>query len=510
MINGSATYWRALKEMAISAAAPPTASPTAALITACVGIATAAGTAIWAVTKFLAERRAARTQATSLAAQQLQQRRAEELRTRQQLAAELIKAVGEAKDPAARRWTMSALSLYPEETLNLLLNSLGEAGPEDAAAIKLAVISIGAEALPSVVRAHRIAVQICATGGPIVEPEDQAVGQEGVGLAGASRVRSSTREIIINLLFQLDEGERGSVDLADVDLTRFNLSLARLGQTCFRKAHLDKTVFTRAVLKGAILRGATIDGAILTRANLRRADLTGASGSVHAVRADFSESILDQANLSHSTLDAVRLKGASLRQTNLDHASLAGAALSGAELDRTRMRNVSAHHLSGGALRVSGADLSHSDLADAKIAGSRFENARLVRIAAARMKADRSIFINSNFGGAQLLRSSFVGAELTGCNFGGANFAGSSLLRVTFRSCAFSSTDFSSAGLVGSRFDSCGFAGMINFTGVDLTGIIFEHCNFRNGAMLTVDNDSWKNAQLDPEAYAAFEVSGAS
>ena len=127
------------------------------VITAYVAIAVAAGTAFWTVTRFVADRRAARAEATALAEQELRQRRHEEARSREHHAAELIRAVGQATDPVARRWTMSALSLYPDQTLDLLLTSLGDAGPEDTATIKLAVLSVGPRALPKTVRAHRIA-----------------------------------------------------------------------------------------------------------------------------------------------------------------------------------------------------------------------------------------------------------------------------------------------------------------------------------------------------------------
>ena len=203
VIGESTTYWAALREVAISASAP-----SADLITAYVGIATAAGTAIWVVTKSLTERKEARDQADAQATGQLQQRRDEELRTRRQLAAGAHQAVGDATNPAARRWTMSALSLYPAETLNLLLNSLSEAGPEDSAAIMLAIISIGADALPSTIRAHKIARQMCGTVQLTADPIDPAVGLQGVEPAGASQVRDCTRDIIVNLLLQLTDSER--------------------------------------------------------------------------------------------------------------------------------------------------------------------------------------------------------------------------------------------------------------------------------------------------------------
>ncbi|HEX6329528.1 MAG TPA: pentapeptide repeat-containing protein [Jiangellaceae bacterium] len=480
---------------------------TAELITAYVAIATAVGTAVWAVTRFLAERRDARAQAAALAAEQLKQRRDEELRSRQQRAADLVKAVGEATDPVARRWTMSALSLYPDESLDLLLNALGEANPEDAAAIKLAVTSVGGEALSRVVRAHRIALQICGTEVVPIESTDPVVGQRRVDVDNASRVRDCTREIIINLLFQLDDDQRAIVDLADVDFTGANLSFARFARTKFRKTRLDKADFTRARLSEAVFRGAKMDGTVLTRADLRSADLTGASGAVRAIRSDLTESILDQANFSHATMDAIRLKRASLRQAKLDNATLAGASLTGAVLDRTRLCRVSAHHVSASQVHGMGVDLSHADISDGKIPRSRFERTRLVRIEGTRLQADDSVFVNCNFGGAKLSQSSFIGVEFTGCVMGGVTLMGAMLHKARFRSCSFSSCDLSMASVTYARFDSCTFSGKVRLIGVDLTDVVFDRCIFRDNLSLITDNDSWQRASLDDVAVAAFRRS---
>src|SRR4051794_10550656 len=88
------------------------------LVTAYLAIVTAAATGLWGIKKYVDERRATRQQQETLAAKELEQRRDEATSARQQRAAELIKGVGDATDDRARRWTMSALSLYPEESLD--------------------------------------------------------------------------------------------------------------------------------------------------------------------------------------------------------------------------------------------------------------------------------------------------------------------------------------------------------------------------------------------------------
>jgi H+/gluconate symporter-like permease len=81
------------------------------LVTAYVAIITAVITGVWGIKKYLDERRSAREQQKKLAETELEQRKDEAREARQQRAAELIKAVGDATDPRSRRWTMSALPL---------------------------------------------------------------------------------------------------------------------------------------------------------------------------------------------------------------------------------------------------------------------------------------------------------------------------------------------------------------------------------------------------------------
>jgi hypothetical protein len=201
---------------------------------------------------------------------------------------------------------MSALSLYPDESLDLLLTALGEATVEDASAIKMAVISLGPEALPKVVKYHGIAAQICT-----IKHEPTADGTTDVREVDydpASRMQDCTREILVHPLLQLDDHPRRDVDLAGVDFADVNLSGTRAVGVRFRKVRLDRAILSRAKLRQANLRGATLAGAILTRADLMSSDLTGVQGPVRAIRADLSHAVLDQADLSGSTMDAVRLQ----------------------------------------------------------------------------------------------------------------------------------------------------------------------------------------------------------
>jgi uncharacterized protein YjbI with pentapeptide repeats len=462
------------------------AANVAELLTAYVGIATAAGTGIWAVTRFIADRRDARTHEEALAAQQLAQRQDEERRGRQQRAAELVKAVGEATDERGRRWAMSALSLYPDEALDLLLTALGEAEPQDASAIKLAVISVGPQAMAPTVRAHRIARQLQVSAGG-----DTAGAGRQVDTETAERVRDCTREIILQLLFQLGEQQRADVDLAHVDLAEVNLTGAHLGGIRFRKTRLDRAVLIRAALNEAVLRGATIDGAVLREARLRRADLTGAAGKVHAIGVDLTGATLSHATLAESDLSAAQMKGVVGEGTDLAKATLAGATLAEAQLTGARLCRAVANHLRAERIQARAVDLSHAQLGHAALSGGVFEDCLMVRLDAAASTAEDARFTRCNLGGARWGRAHLARAHLQGCNLGGVDLAGADLREAVVEDCAISSAVLDGATLRDTRFVRCRFSGRVDFTAVDLTSVAFESCEFAESTALVSGNDTW-------------------
>lgn len=447
------------------------------LITAWVALATAVGSGSWAVTRYADEKKEQHAKDLQLAAEQLDQRREEQVRARQDRAAELVKQLGATTDARARRWTMSALSLYPDETLDLLIASLADADPLDATAVKLAVVSIGVDAVPRVVRAHRIARQLTKTLAVPDNGHPEANDQRTVDLASAARVLDCTREILVNLLFQLDDEQRASLDVADVDLSRVMLAEAKLPGLRLRKADLTGAVLPRARMEGVVLRGASLDKAVLSRAVLSSADLTGARGCVRAIRTRLDAAVLDHAQLSGSVFDGARLVGASLVATQLDKASLAGAAFGETRLERTNLKGAQAHHLRGDRITCVGADLAFAVLDDASFRQARFERTKLVRVSALRTKAAGSRFTNCNLGGAQIVRADFDGAEFVGCEFGGVVLRATSLRGAAFRSCHISGADFTGADLAGASFVECTF-GTADFTGVDLGDVEFTGCTF--------------------------------
>jgi type II secretory pathway pseudopilin PulG len=86
----------------------------------------------WAVRKWLAERRDAEQQRLRHEQAQLEQRREEEHNRRAERAAALMSSLGAAgASDEARRWSASALALYPDEAMPVLINALGQALADD-------------------------------------------------------------------------------------------------------------------------------------------------------------------------------------------------------------------------------------------------------------------------------------------------------------------------------------------------------------------------------------------
>ncbi len=475
---------------------------TADLVAAYVGMATAAGSGIWAVTRYFMDRQRQREQERQLADQQLKQAEAAERSARQERAAALVQQLGMTSDPRSRRWTMSALALYGDEILDVLLGSLGEADTQDAAAVKLAVISVGPAALSRVVRVHRIAAQLSRTKDSDGQ-QGYDVEQRTVDIKSASRVLDCTREIVLNLLFQLEDGERSAVDLAEVDLSRVMLVEARLPGIRLRKTRLDGAVLNRAQLAGAILRGASMQGTVLTSCDLRAADLTGASGAVNAIAANLDDACLDQAKFANSNFDGAHLKGASLHNTKLAHASLAGAAMNNAKLVGASLRGTEARKLSAGNLQCTRSDLAHAVLVDARLPQCEMEDSKLSQLSASRMQAAGSLFTNCHMPGADFTEVNFSESQFKGCNFGGTKFGRALLSSAVFTSCEILATDFTAADLRKVRFVKCRF-GNVSFYGVNLETAIFEGCTFVSNAKLGIDNESWEKATLDTTARDAF------
>lgn len=190
-----------------------------------------------------------------------------------------------------------------------------------------------------------------------------------------SEVRSIARARTLTALRELD-GQRKVLLLKF--LNEANLISRNQVIVVLQDANLSNTT-----LGGVNLSNAALGGANLSSANLSNADLRGADLSV--------------ANLSKTELVTARLDGAVLRGTDLSAANLAGAELVTAELLGAKLRS---------------AELGNANLGNANLHAATLSSANL---------------INTNLSSTNLRHAQLTSANLSYTNLVGANLAGADL-----------------------------------------------------------------------------------
>jgi hypothetical protein len=128
---------------------------------------------------------------------------------------------------------------------------------------------------------------------------------------------------------------------ADLYLAKFRS--AELSGAAFVGANLTTVDFEGASLQAADMRGASLRYTNLRGANLKSAKLQGAQG----FKTDFTEAVLDEANLGASKFELARFEAASLERTSLQCAfffrgtDFTGATLVGPRLQGASLADVS-------------------------------------------------------------------------------------------------------------------------------------------------------------------------
>ncbi len=141
----------------------------------------------------------------------------------------------------------------------------------------------------------------------------------------------------------------------------------------FRRKTSSVIPLVQAELNEADLKGYNLTRVDLTAAKLFNADLTGVDLSYSNLSyADLSRANLAGAFLTNSNLTVARLKGANMVDTNLDHAILRSAKLGGAYLVGASLLDVD---LQDADLR--GACLKFCNLTGSKVKGANIEDADL-------------------------------------------------------------------------------------------------------------------------------------
>ena len=393
---------------------------------------TSVAAAVWAVLRLLEDRRSARQEAAALERRRIEQRRIDEEGRRAAHVSALMARFGETDDPDIRVWTTLALSLYPKETARLLAMSLGQFDDDVVAGVKLALLSIGPEALPELVRLNRIAQASRPT-------EDAGADAPEPAVYDLGRLLERTSLLIAAIVMQTDRDALPELDLEGVDLGGRCFDRGRLDGLRFRKARLDGAAFRQAGLRRAAFRGASLAETVFTRAALYEADFTGSTGRIAAIKARLDGARFDHCDLAGSQFDGASLRDVQAEQSDFDRGSFRGAQLHGARLARCGLRGVDAGKLKARALVAEGAKLAKADVTEASLRDARFERCELMGLAARGLRAQGARFLNCNLGGADFRGAMLAGAAFRGCQFGGADFRGADLAGAELRGDALDS-----------------------------------------------------------------------
>ena len=217
-----------------------------------------------------------------------------------------------------------------------------------------------------------------------------------------------------------------------IDLTRGELSVAKLDGSDFAHA-----VLTRARAGGTSFRGAC----------LRSADLE----FIRAEAANFADTDLIQAKLTNA-----QLPSATLLRADLTGATLIGACLNGATLRDA----VFAH------ANLQTANLASSDIEGADFTGADLSAAVLTALPLCKASLSGAVFVNARM----------IGCNLEGVELPSARYRGSVLQSALLTGSRMPDADFS-----GARLDGAGLAD-IDWPGADLTDVSFNGASFHLGS----------------------------
>ena len=244
------------------------------------------------------------------------------------------------------------------------------------------------EVLTAFVREHSHEQHPPAHDGPELERSTRADVQAALTVIGRRDAKRDTRQIVLgsadltraDLSYaKLVEADLARADLGAANLYRANITSADLGAANLYRANLTSADLGYANLSEANLGNADLTRANLTRANLDNTDFTRAKlGYAKLVDAVLFSATLSEAQLSNADLTRANLGGAHLDLADLGHVKLVDAYLRGATLTRATLRGAD---LTGADLTdtdLSGADLRGAMLSSVVLTGARWPAAALV------------------------------------------------------------------------------------------------------------------------------------
>ena len=189
-------------------------------------------------------------------------------------------------------------------------------------------------------------------------------------------------------------------DFTAIDLSEANLDFAILDQ-----CNLTRANFTNCSLNNVSLNNATVNETIFNQAKLNRLYLGTTLWKVKA-----NGAILNEANLSESTVENTELRGATLNGANLSSVNLVGSDLSDATFNQAKLTKAFLGS------NFSRAILNEADLSGATLAGADFTSAKLNKT-----NLTKATLTNVKLSGAILDEANFTDATLTNADLTGAS-----------------------------------------------------------------------------------------
>ena len=221
------------------------------------------------------------------------------------------------------------------------------------------------------------------------------------------------------------------------------------------------------------------DGQSLERADLRDHEL--------------SHLTLENVKLSRSDLEGTNFEGANLRQADLSCANLREAYMAGVDLERANLQNANLEgaNLEGANLQF--ADLHHANLGwatleranlkGARLSHSQIEFANLGRALLTEAQLDNANLCQSYLGGANLTKADLRHSRMDEANLEEANFTGADLLETVLTRACSEGVDFTDACLRGALIEDASLANS-TLKGADLRNCRLFNVNL-NKATLT-------------------------
>jgi uncharacterized protein YjbI with pentapeptide repeats len=296
----------------------------------------------------------------------------------------------------------------------------------------------------------------------------------------------------------LDQRIREGKNLSGLNLEGMDFSGRDLTGADFSGALLTKAVFRGAILKGALFSDCLLADADFSNARMAQSKLT----RVQAVGATFVSAELTGADLTGSDFSGCAFDGADLTKATLSTSLFADASLKavrGAGMTALQAAFPKADLSGANLLRavLAGADFSNATLdnacfseteaSQATFDGIKGENADFSNAIMVASRASKGTeFVNALFSGANLSRSCWERASLTGCRMVGTVLDHADFSRVVFSRAYMLNVLARETNLLKAVMTDCDLRG-VNFFKASFRHARLNGCDLKDASMFGTD-----------------------